>query len=308
MPLVTPANLNAPQKVGAGPMPVAPKLVSQEPQAQGQTPDLRQTDTSEKSTQASAEETKTPQAPVDPLAPKFAALAKKEQALRAQMRAMEAKEQAIKANEAEIEKAKAWQAKLTQDPWSVLMEAGLSPERATEIILNQPKPEDLKYSQIQSELQALKQAQEQAQKNAEAQRQQQYEQAKKQIGNEVKALVETDSNFETVKAMDAHDAVVELIESVFNEDGYLMPVHEATQAVEDYLAEEALKLAQLKKIQSKLNVPPAQPQAEKSVAPQNQKSPIQTLTNRVTQSSTKPLSSKDRRERAIKAFMGQLTE
>lgn len=241
------------------------------------------------------------EAPKEAPDPKLLALAQREKQIREAQRkekeALAAEKAAIEAQKAEIEQVKAWRAKFASDPWSALIEAGYSPEQATELMLNQPKSQDVQLQKLQSELQSLRTEHEktaQAMKDAQAQ---QYEQAKKQIGNEVKLLVDSDPEFETIKAMDAQDAVTEYIEAMFNETGVLLPIDRAAREVEEYLLNEAERLASIKKLQARLNPP------QEQKAPTTQKLPGQTtLTNRVTAPAGKPQSA---RERAIAAFMGQ---
>jgi hypothetical protein len=253
----------------------------------------------------------TEQTKPDPLSPKFAMLAKREKAMRERMRQIEAREQALKSKETEVTSQGSWKDRLKSDFYGTAIEAGLSPDEIATLLLNQPKPEDLKLTEIQREIQALKQQQEQERKQIQDAQAQQYEQAKNQIRKEITLLVDGDESFETIKAMDATEAVLELIEQTYNSDSYVMSVADAAREVEDYLVEQAVSYAKLKKIQSKLAPPaPAEPTLESEKPnPHSQLKPsMQTLSNRNTPSSNaKPLTAKDRRERAIAAFKGQLT-
>lgn len=250
------------------------------------------------------------QAPEDTMAPQLAKLAQQERMFREQQRtakeALAAERAAFAQEKAEAEKVKAWKGKFGEDPWSALIEAGYSPEQATELMLNQPKAQDVQLTRLQQELLAVKQAQEQTQTQLKQAEQLRYEQAKKQIGNEVKLLVDSDVQFETIKAMDAQDAVTELIEQTFNDEGILMSISEAADAVETYLVEEAYRLSQLKKVQSRLNVQSPQLSQAKTqpVSSQKTPSPMTTLTHGQTVSPSKPMTA---RERAIAAFMGNKT-
>lgn len=82
-----------------------------------------------------------------------------------------------------------------------------------------------------------------------------------------------------------------------------MSVEEAAQEVEDYLADEAWKLAQTKKIKSRYSNSSATNEntGKQSPSPNQQQQPMKTLTNNV--SSTRKLSA---RERALLAFEGKL--
>lgn len=134
-----------------------------------------------------------------------------------------------------------------------------------------------------------------------------YQAAIKQIELDVKGLVKTDPSFEAIRFTRSERDVVELIEQTYKEEGYVMTVEEAAQQVEDYLVDEASKLAKLSKIQKRLS-PPAPVVKKAEVQDQTQTpnqskqpQPMKTLTN--TNSGSRKLSS---RERALLAFKGEL--
>lgn len=236
--------------------------------------------------------------------PKFAVLARKEKALRQQSREIEAQREALSREQAEIQQAKTWKSRLAEDPLSVLQEAGLNYDQLTQLILNQNNPENLQYQKIRQEFEQKLKAQEEYTKNQfEQQQTQQYTQAKTQIRNEVSSLVDSDEAFEAIRANGdvAKDAVVELMEQTFKDEGYLMGVEEAVQAVEDHLIEQAYELSKLKKVQSKFAPPP-----EVVQKPSEPQKPLQTLSNRITPSTTPPLNERERKQRAILAFQGKL--
>jgi hypothetical protein len=83
------------------------------------------------------------------------------------------------------------------------------------------------------------------------------------------------------------------IEKTYDETGDVVDVHEALQLFEEEYFKDALKLANAKKVQSKL-APPAP-------VPQPQRSGMRTLTNRDT--AQMPI---DRKQRALAAFHGTL--
>lgn len=246
------------------------------------------------------------------MSPKLAMLAKQHKAVREQQRALAAERQAFLAEKqahadkfAEVDTAKAWKERLKADPYGVMLETGLTADQVAAVMLNQPDPRDQKLLLLQQKLDALEASQSQSSSKFEEIQTQQYENAKKQIRNEVTLFVDGDSSFEMIKAGNAQEAIVELIEATYNETGDLMTAEAAAKEVEDYLVEEAMKYAKLQKIQSKLNPAPAQ-EPQKPVPQQSQKPVASTLSNRIMQSATKPLSGKERRERAILAFQGQL--
>lgn len=134
---------------------------------------------------------------------------------------------------------------------------------------------------------------------------QQYQAAVKQIETDVRNLVRVDPSYEMIQVTGSHRDVVELIEKTYQEDGYVMTVEEASQQVEDYLVEEASKLAKIQKIQKRVSPPaPAVKKADEPAkqTPSNQQTqPMKTLTN--ANSGSRKLTS---RERAILAMRGEL--
>lgn len=187
-----------------------------------------------------------------------------------------------------------WKQELAKDPMSVLKEAGISYEQLTNSILNGPNPQDLTLAELREEIRQLREGQTKTQEEIKNAQSQQYEQALKQIGNDVKMLVHGNEEFEMIEKMQAEDAVTAYIEHKFNDDGVLLSIEAAAREVEEYLTEKALDIANAKKIQAK-----RAPVAPPAPAP---KPGIRTLTHQTVQSTTRPLTDKDRRARAIAAF------
>lgn len=264
----------------------------------------KQTATSE----GSAPEEVTKETQADPMASKFAALARQQKAIRDKERAVQAEKQAYLAEKEtlskELAELKAWKAKLRQEPLSVLSEEGVSYDQLTNLMLNQPSGSDLEIQKLSREIEALKAARESDQTQSKQAQDDKRQEAVKQIENEVTLLIDGNEAFETIQSMNAQKAVVELIERTFDDESRLLTVEEAANEVEEYLVEQAMALTKLKKIQSKMNPAPAEPALEQSQTPQ--KPQQTTLSNRST-TSTRPLTAKERRERAIAAFKGQLT-
>ncbi len=245
----------------------------------------------------------------DELTPKFAALARKEKQLRAQQQAVKAKEaeleRTLQAKQSEYEQS--WKSRLASSPLEVLNESGLSYDQLTQLMLNQPGPESQKIASLEREIAALKAGQENIVKQGQDANTQQREQAKIQIGREISNMIKGNESFEAmgVYGEEAVQAAVEFIEKNFDVTGDIMDYEKACQAVEDYYIEEGMKVAALKKIQSKLTPPPVEaPEAKKL---QNNKQPqITTLSNRMSLVETKPMNSRERRERAMRAFRGEI--
>ncbi|MBK8455603.1 MAG: hypothetical protein IPL34_20195 [Thiofilum sp.] len=247
----------------------------------------------------------------DMLAPKFAALARETKAIRLAKKQLEMERKAWQeerqGKDTEVQRANEWRERLKQDPYSVMLESGLTADQVAALMMNQPDPQDQQLTLVQREIQALKKAQEDAAKKQEEAQTQAYQDALTQISNDVKNLVDTNEEYETIKAWGKHQDVVDLIEATYKQDGRLMTNEEAAKEVEEYLVEEAMRLTQLKKIQAKLApAAPLNETAMKNVNPA-QEITANTLTNRMGQeTAARPLTARERRERAILAFQGKL--
>lgn len=293
------------------------------PKSQGETPPVTEPDadpsvvrkdTSEGSKDDPSKEVKDPKA--DPLSSQYANLARKEKALRAKVQAQEttfrqreealkAREDALAAKDAEYASKFVSKDKLMADPFSVLAELGFSYDKLTELAMNAPTENDVQTRQqlrdelkaeIMAELKPLKEAQQKQEQEIRDRQQKAYQDAVAQLRNETKSLVESDPEFETIKATGSIDDVVELIEETYKKDKVLLTVQEAAREVEAYLLEEAEKLLSIGKLKSKFSpAPRALVEPQKSVEPQQPQ--IRTLTN--AGSTSRPMSARDR---AIAAF------
>ncbi len=251
----------------------------------------------------------------EPLSSHYANLARKERALRAKIASQEAaikareaeiiaREEAVKAKDAEYSTKYIPKERLTNDTLNALLDAGLTYDQITEAMLTQQSQPDFSksraYQEMKAQLDEMKANQEKSQKSFEEQQTNAYKQAVSQIRQDTSKLVYTDPNFETIKATNSVGDVVDLIERTFKQDGVLLSVEEAAQAVEDHLVEEAMKITKLKKIQQRMQSASGNPQTTKTTeAPKQQQ--LKTLSNSV--SSTRQLNA---RERALLAFKGEL--
>jgi hypothetical protein len=266
-------------------------------------------------TSAAIEETPAPKPAEDPaLSRQFAQLARQEKQLRLkaqqQNEAIKVREAALQAREQEIQ-AKDTQYKtgytsldrIKSDPLSVLAEAGVSYDDVVQQVLNTQAVDPRLQSHIQkleAKIASLEEHNTNSQKSYGEQQQAQYQAAVKQIRMDATQLVKNDPNFETIKATNSIQDVVELITKTYDKDGILLSVEEAANEVENYLMEEALKITQISKIKARM----AQASTPRPSVQQTQAQPKQpqmrTLTNAT--SSTRQLSA---RERAILAFKGE---
>lgn len=265
-------------------------------------------------TETKAETTETKEDPA--LSDKYNLLARRERALRAKAQQQEKlireREAALEAQKAEILKKEEEfkqgyipKSQLKQAAIDAILAGELPYDEVTQQVLGQSAVDPRLMNHIQkleAKIQMLESGIEETKTNYINTQEQAYKAAVKQIRTDVETLVKNNPEFETVSATNSVSDVVELIEKTFKEDGILMSVEEATQEVENYLVEEATRLAKLSKIQKRIQPAPAAPaksvQAEQPQLTQPQ--PMKTLTN--ANSSTRKLSA---RERAMLAFKGE---
>lgn len=234
---------------------------------------------------------------------KFIALSKKEKALLQRDRSLKERERQISEK---AERYKAWEeaAQLAStNKLEAIKKLGITYDDLTNIALNQqPTPEQIAEMKAQEtvemKLNAFKE--EQKQKEIES-TQKAYESARQQIKIETQRLVNQE-NFPLVNSTKAFDTIVELIEQTFHETGEIMSVEAATTEVEQYLEEQALEIAKLDKIRSKI-LPKEEPKQSPVQATKQQP---QTLTHKTTVAPAAPGNSPDeRRRRAIEVFYGR---
>lgn len=233
-----------------------------------------------------------------PLDPKFEALARKEAAFRQREREFQAREATYKEKEAKLVAAEAWQTRLKESPLDVLNELGITYDQLVEQAVNAP---DSATKEIQNELKRIRQTQDKLAQDAQDGAKAQRAAAIKQIRFDAADLIEQDPQFETIKATNSIDEVVELIEREFDKTGRLLTVDQAAKMVEDELLAEAIKIASIAKVKAKMEPKQVEDPLHQAKQQQSQKQqPMTTLTNQMT--STRPLTA---RERAIKRFKGE---
>lgn len=245
----------------------------------------------------------------EPLSDKYAALARRERQLRNDIRAFkEQQAQAAAKPTATFDESKYIPVDaLENDLLGTLSQRGYSYDKIVEQALNaqtQDPATKAALARLEAQIRASDERNTKLQASLEEQQTSQRKQAVSQIKAEASSLVKNDPNFETIKETNSIDDVVELIEKTFDQDGILLSVEEAAQAVEDHLLEEAMKLTKIGKIQQRLkanaeaNATKATPTAQTAAQPQQQS---KTLTN--TMGTSRQLSA---RERAILAAKGEL--
>lgn len=220
-----------------------------------------------------------------PLSPQFAALARQKRALQVKERELADREKAL-ASAQPGTGGEEILAKLKSDPLGVLQEAGVTYDQLTEAVLSNPQNKEI--SQLREELKALKEGVDKNLSDRDANTEKQVLQA---IKREADLLSSQGDEYELVRATGSQQHVVELIHRTFKQTGEVMDTTEALGLIENELVNDYAKLANLKKIQSKLAPAPTQQLPEKQ---------MRTLTNR---DGATP--STDRRQRAIAAFYGK---
>jgi len=247
----------------------------------------------------------------------WAKLARQERQLRSRAQEQEARfkqrEAAITAREAEAQAKSEINQKgyvsiesLRADPLGKLQEAGIPYDQIADQLINPSKIDprlQLTIDSLKAEIADLKKGSTEANERMTQQQQAQYNAAVKQIDQDIKSLVSSDPNFETIRSTRSEKDVRELITATFEKDGVLMTVEDAANEVENYLVDEAMKLTRIEKIKRRLQ--PAATAGQKTnaqVATNGQtQAGMKTLTNAA--SSTRKLGA---RERAMLAFKGEL--
>lgn len=251
----------------------------------------------------------------------MAALARREKAIRAKAQqqneqfktreaALLAREQALAAKESqrpEVDLSQYIPKSQLKDATVETLEAeGLSYDEVTQQFANR-QPRNPRYeahiAKQEERIQKMQDKIDAFEKNQVESQTQSYNAALKQIERDTQSLVSAEPDtYEMIKSTGSVKDVVELIEATYKEENRLMSVEEAAQEVEEYLADEAWKLAQTKKIKSRYSSSSATNTNTETQTPKTtQQQPMKTLTNSV--GSTRKLTSV---ERAKLAFEGKL--
>lgn len=255
-------------------------------------------------TEGTATSTPETQAATDKqISPQYAALARQQRAIRKQQQELQAERERLKQEAEAYKKDYVPVSKLKEDPLSVLIEQGLTHEQIMELALSQQDPNSQLARQFDSKIRSVEEKLSAYEKQQQEKQEREYQQAVDRVRNEVTDIVDASTEYELIKANEAQEAVVSLIEETFKESGKLLTAADAAKQVEDYLLEQAEKLAKLEKVKARLN--PA-PETATQQAPAAKAQPQKTLTHALTATPSKPLTAKERRERAIAAFRGGL--
>lgn len=241
-------------------------------QATGMDPSLSVSGAIQNRQPVTTEETKEPAKEVT-LSPQLTALARKEAKIRQQEQEFKAEKGKFEAERAEVSKLAAIKAKVDAKDYSVLDEMGISYEEWTKYLIEKgdsEKPEAQALKKLESKVESIEKAN---QENINKQ----YEATLNQYRREIKQLVESNPEFDSIKSQKAEEHVLQHIVETFNEDGETLTVERAAKEIEDFIIEEAIELSKLKRVQEKLK-----PAVEEKTLPPP-RSTFKTLTNQVTQ-------------------------
>lgn len=245
----------------------------------------------------------------DSLAPKFAALAKKEKWVRKLLDDVSRQKKELEQRETEYKTNYVPKNRIKENFLEVALESGLTHDQIANLLLNNPTGAqvDPAIAALKAEVAGLKAELESTKTNLTNREKTQYDQAVAQVRMDAQSLLDRAADsFELLKTReDAADLITKYIEDTYREEGIAIKVEDAATFIEGELIEQASAMAKVKKVQEKAGLTLAQAieQTKQQQAPQQQ--PSKTLTNSM-QVSSKPLSAKDRRERAILAFQGKL--
>ena len=250
----------------------------------------------EQAQEQAVEAEKQPEAPKeDKFAAKFAALTRKEREIKQkearlakQMQELEAKLQSFESERTEAAKYKSIPEKLRQQPLEVLKEAGLSFEQLAQMVLeNDGKPtQDMKMSEMEQKyMTKLQELEKKMQEKEEAEKTARETAALENFKAELTGFIEQTPDYELIRANGAQDAVFAVIEQHYAETGEILSNKDASDAVEEYLLEEAKKLVDREKVKKLLQ--PEQPKVQPK-----QGKPSPTLSNAQAAQATKSAAAK----------------
>lgn len=242
-------------------------------------------------------------------------MARKEKLFRSKIQARELalkqREEALKARETELNDVNRYvpKTKITEafrkDPYQAMRDFDISGDQLTQGLLNQPSPQDRMIQQLQAQIEELKGSYSKTQTQLQERDTQARQNVVSQIKADVRSLVQSDPQFDTIKSTNSEDAVVEYIEKKFDEEGILISIEQAAEAVENELIEELTKYVQLKKIQERMNPAPIPPVSGSNPAKSlpSATPSVKTLSHSQVNTASRPMTP---RERAIAILEGTL--
>lgn len=223
-------------------------------------------------------------------AAKFAALSRKEKQIRQREQAMEQRlkqmEAQLQAKESEFSSKYIDPSKIKSQPLDVLKEQGWTPEKLAELMLNDGKPtQDMLMSEYESKFMTKIEALEKKLAEKEAKEQEEkYNNTLTSFQAQLTDFVNKTEDYDLIRANDAVDLVYQVIEQHHAETGQILSNKEASDAVEEYLLEEAKKLVDRDKVKKLLQPTQAKPTQKPTQAVGGKSSP--TLSNAVSATAT----------------------
>jgi hypothetical protein len=222
------------------------------------------------------------------ITPERAAVAK-------QRRALQVKERELAAREAKIGQAPEGEflskADLIANPLKIF-DLGLTYDQLTEAILANQSGITPEIQSLKEELRRVKEDVTKTLTDRDVQAEQQ---VLSQMKKEAQGLIQSGDDYEMVRETGSLPHVIDLIYRTYKKTGEVLDVRAALNLVETDLITETLKVANLKKVRSKIAPDPV------PVQPTSEGKQMRTLTNR--DGASIPL---DRRSRAIAAMRGTL--
>lgn len=233
----------------------------------------------------------------DPFSSKFAALSRREKEIRkqsalldARMQELESKLQQLNEVQTPVEQVAPeipLEYRLRSNPLQTLSEMGLDYDKLTQLALNDGKlTPDMQIELAKSEIEEkyskkIEELENSLLEDKKSREQEKYNQVEQNFKADLTTFVNENSEYELIRANDAVSLVYEVIQDHYNETlskfgeqgAEILDLKEASDAVEDYLLEQAKKMMEAKKIRSVLSPEVAQ----KPVA-----QPKPTLTNSQT--------------------------
>jgi hypothetical protein len=220
----------------------------------------------------------------DRFAARFAALSRQEKALRdreAQLKQTMAEwEEQQKSAQEKAANAEALSKRLKSEPLKLLEENGITMQDLADLVLNDGNPTpDMKIKRLKDEMQTeykseLQQLKEEFESYKQKVEEQQDAEILDSFKSELTDYVNSNEEYELIRANDAVDLVFDVIDQHYQESGELLETEQAAKAVENYLEEEARKILAVKKLAStepsgEEGAEPSQAQGQESVTLSN---------------------------------------
>lgn len=230
---------------------------------------------------------------IQPLSPQLAALARERRSLQVKEREIAAREKAL-SDRLTSQGEHITKEQLAADPFGTMLKHGLTWEQLTDAMVAHQRGHNPDVLALQQKVSALEEGFDKKLTERDALQKQQ---ALAEMKREADGLVTQGDDFELVRETKSVPEAMRLIENVYDKTGEVLAVPEALRLVEAELVKDAMRLANLKKVQNQIAPAPVAPQAPHQ--PQRQ---VRTLTNRDT-ATTAPI---DRKARALAAWNGTL--